>query len=108
MLVPLTPQSVHRASQGLPDVFILWQFGVAGRSVCGEALDEESHGDDEADAHEEDTVPVGRDPLSDGEEGVLVEQQVLQAHQGTLRVHLSAFKKDIAVSLEIITGGAGP
>jgi len=76
--------------------------------VCGEALDEESHGDDEADAHEEDTVPVGRNPLSDGEECVLVEQQVFQAHQGTLRVHLSAFKKDIAVSLEIITGGTGP
>ena len=77
---------MHRASQGLPDVFILWQFGVAakcvssfqeivitqfrnekkeflhfppGRRVRGEALDEESHGDDEADAHEEDTVPVG-------------------------------------------------
>ena len=30
-----------------------------GRRVRGEALDEESHGDDEADAHEEDTVPVG-------------------------------------------------
>ena len=32
---------------------------LPGRRVCGEALDEESHGDDEADAHEEDTVPVG-------------------------------------------------
>ena len=59
-------------------MFILWQFRVAetislehegslwkqkvwspGRSVGSKALDEESHGDDEADAHEEDTVPVG-------------------------------------------------
>ena len=32
---------------------------LPGRRVRGEALDEESHGDDEADAHEEDTVPVG-------------------------------------------------
>ena len=30
----LAPQSVHRASQGLPDVFILWQFGVAAKSAC--------------------------------------------------------------------------
>ena len=27
----LPPQSVHRASQGLPDVFILWQFRVAAK-----------------------------------------------------------------------------
>ena len=32
---------------------------LPGRRVRGEALDEESHGDDEADAHEEDTVPIG-------------------------------------------------
>ena len=32
---------------------------LPGRSVRGKALDEEGHGDDEADAHEEDTVPVG-------------------------------------------------
>ena len=32
---------------------------LPGRSVRGKALDEEGHGDDEADAHEEDSVPVG-------------------------------------------------
>ena len=30
---------------------------VPGRCVCSEALDEERHRDDEADAHEEDAVP---------------------------------------------------
>ena len=90
----------------------------------GKALDEESHGDDKTDAHEKDTVPVGlkkktklenrqilsahRDPLSDGEESVLVQQKVLESDQGTLRVNLPALEKDVAVSLEVITGRAGP
>ena len=79
--------------------------------MSSEALDEEGHGDDEADAHEEDAVPIGlrktnffavpkkglffnfqilshRNPLSDGKEGVLVEQKVLQSYQGTLCVNL--------------------
>ena len=87
------------------------------------ALDEESHGDDKTDAHEKDTVPVGlkkkklenrqilsahRDPLSDGEESVLVQQKVLESDQGTLCVNLPALEKDVAVSLEVITGRAGP
>ena len=90
----------------------------------GKALDEESHGDDKTDAHEKDTVPVGlknekklenrqilsahRDPLSDGEESVLVQQKVLESDQGTLCVNLPALEKDVAVSLEVITGRAGP
>ena len=88
------------------------------------ALDEESHGDDKTDAHEKDTVPVGlkkktkleyrqilsahRDPLSNGEESVLVQQKVLESDQGTLCVNLPALEKDVAVSLEVITGRAGP
>ena len=88
------------------------------------ALDEESHGDDKTDAHEKDTVPVGlkkkkklenrqilsahRDPLSDGEESVLVQQKVLESDQGTLCVNLPALEKDVTVSLEVITGRAGP
>jgi len=99
---------VHRPSQCFSNVFILWQFRVAGRSVGSKALDEESHGDDKTDAHEKDTVPVGRDPLSDGEESVLVQQKVLESDQGTLRVNLPALEKDVAVSLEVITGRAGP
>jgi len=80
LLVALPPQSVHRPSQSLSNVFILWQFGVAGRSVSSKALDEEGHCDDKAYAHEEDAIPIGRNPLSNGKEGVLVEQKVLQSH----------------------------
>jgi len=89
-------------------VFILWQFGVAGRSVSSKALDEEGHGDDKADAHEEDSVPIGRNPLSNGKECVLVEQKILQSHEGTLCIHLSALEKDVAVALEVITGCSSP
>lgn len=108
MLVALPPQSVHRPSQSLSNVFILWQFGVAGRSVSSKALDEEGHCDDKAYAHEEDAIPIGRNPLSNGKEGVLVEQKVLQSHQGTLCIDLSALEKDIAVALEVITGRPSP
>ena len=38
-------------------------LNVPGRCVCSEALDEERHRDDEADAHQEDTVPNYRDDL---------------------------------------------
>jgi len=76
--------------------------------VSSKALDKESHGDDKAYAHEEDAIPICRDPLSNGEEGVLVEQKVLQSHKGSLRVNLSTLKKDVAVALEIITGGTSP
>lgn len=99
---------MHRPPQSLSNVFILWQFWVAGRSVSSKALDEEGHCDDKAYAHEEDSVPIGRNPLSNGKEGVLVEQKVLQSHKGTLCVHLSALEKDIAVALEVITGCPSP
>lgn len=99
---------MHRPSQSLSNVFILWQFGVTGRSVSSEALDEEGHGDDKAYAHEEDAIPIGRNPLSNGKEGVLIEQKVFQSHQGTLSINLSALEKDIAVALEVITGRPSP
>jgi len=76
--------------------------------VSGKALDEEGHGDDKADAHEEDAIPIGRNPLSNGKEGVLIEQKVLQSHQGTFCVNLSALEEDIAVALEVITGRPSP
>jgi len=72
--------------------------------VSSKALDEEGHCDDKAYAHEEDSIPIGRNPLSNGKEGILVEQKVLQSHKGTLCVHLSALEKDIAVALEVIRG----
>jgi len=73
--------------------------------VSSKALDKESHGDDEAYAHEQNAIPICRDPLSNGEEGVLIEQKVLQSNKGTLCVNLSTLEKDVAVALEIITGG---
>jgi hypothetical protein len=59
-------------------VFILWQFGVAGRSVSSKALDEESHCDDEPNTHQQHCVPVGRHPLSYCEESSLVEKKIFQ------------------------------
>ena len=53
-------------------MLVLGQLGIAGGRVGGEALDEQRHGDDEADAHEEDAVPVGGHPLGDRQQRVLV------------------------------------
>jgi len=87
-------------------VFILWHLGVAGRSVGSEALDEERHEDDEAHAHQQHGVPVRRDPLCDGEERLLVQQDVLQSDQRTLGINLSTFEEHVAVSLEVVARGA--
>ena len=38
----------------------------------------------------------------------MVQQKVLESDQGTLCVNLPALEKDVAVSLEVITGRAGP
>ena len=80
---------MHRSPQGLPDVFVLWQFGIAevggvmarttkddqpGGRVSSEALDEERHGDDEADSHEEHSVPVGLGGEGWGPIGLLIIQ----------------------------------
>ena len=60
-------QSVHvKFSRSCQNTISFQKFVITqlmhflpGRSVRGKALDEEGHGDDEADAHEEDSVPVG-------------------------------------------------
>lgn len=44
-----------------------------------EALDEESHGDDEPDTHQQYCVPVCRHPLGDSEKSSLVEEKVFQS-----------------------------
>ena len=58
-----------------------------------------SHKYDESHPHEEDGPPVLGDPLGDGQQGLLVEEQVLESHQGTLSVDLAALQEDVAVAL---------
>ncbi len=58
-----------------------------------------SHKYDESHSHEEDGPPVLCDPLGDGKQGLLVKEQVLEAHQGTLRVHLAALQEHVTVAL---------
>jgi len=76
--------------------------------VSGETLDEESHEDDKPHAHQQDSVPVRRDPLCNSQESFLIEEQIFQPDKRTLRVHLSALEEDITVALEVITGGSWP
>lgn len=74
----------------------------------GKASNEDCHEDDEGDAHEENGPPELRHPLGYGEQGFLVEEQVLQSGQRSLGIDLSALEEDIAVALEVVTRRAGP
>ena len=63
---------------------------------------------DETDPREEDCPPVGREPLPGGGERPLVEDQVLQSDEGTLRVDLPALVEGVAVALSVFTAlGSG-
>jgi len=76
--------------------------------MSGKALDEERHKDDKSHTHQQHSIPVRRDPLSNGQESFLIEEQIFQPDQRTLSVHLSALEEDITVTLEVITGGSWP
>ena len=69
----------------------------------GEASDKTGHKNDEGDAHEQHCPPELRHPLSNGQQGLFVEQQVLEPHQRTLSVNLSAFEKNVAIALKVTT-----
>ena len=43
-----------------------------------------------------------RDPLRDGQEVGLVEEEVLEPHERALGVDLSALEEDVAVALEVV------
>ena len=87
---------------------ILWQVWIGRRGVDGKAANEDGHEDDEGDAHKKHGPPELGHPLRNGEEGLLIEQQVLESCQRTFGIDLSALEEDVAVALEVVTRRSGP
>jgi len=108
LVVPLSPQSLHGPSQGLSDMESRFHIRIAGRSVRGAAFDEESHHDDKSYSHDQHSIPVGRHPLSYGEQSFLIKQKIFQSYKGTLCIDLSTFEEDVAISLEIVARRSRP
>ena len=74
----------------------------------GKAADKNSHEDDEGDAHQEHGPPELGHPLGNGEEGLLIEQQVLESGQRTFSIDFSALEEDVAVALEVVARRSRP
>lgn len=72
------------------------------------ALDENAHENNESDADQHHDVPVVRDPVGHREQRLFVEQQVLQSHQRTLRIHRATPQEHVAVALEVIARRSWP
>lgn len=81
---------------------IFWQPRIRGWSVNSEALNENSHKYDKGDAKQQHGPPELSHPLDNGEEGLLVEEQVLEPDQRALGVHLAALEEHVAVALEVV------
>jgi hypothetical protein len=76
--------------------------------VDGKTSDEDGHEDNKSDAHQEHGPPELCHPLGNGEEGLLIEQQVLESGQRTFGIDLSALEEDIAVALKVVARRSGP
>jgi len=104
----LSSKRTHWSTEGFRNELVLRHSWITGRGVGRKAFDEESHEDYEPHPHQQHSVPVGRDPLCYREEGLLVEEKVLESHQWTLSVNLSTFVENVAISLEIVARGTRP
>ncbi len=87
---------------------ILWQVWIGRRSVDGKTADEDSHEDDEGDAHQQNGPPELGHPLGNSEEGLLIEQEVLESGQRSFSIDLSALEEDVAVTLEVVAWRSRP
>lgn len=86
-----SPQGVHRPPQRVSDPSGRRFLRVGTGRVHGATLDEHPHEDHEQDAEQAHHVPILRHPLGHGLQGLLVEQQVFEPHQGALGIDGTAF-----------------
>lgn len=83
-----------------------WLFRITRRSMNGTALDEDTHENDETNAHQAYGPPVLGHPLCDCGEGFLIEEHILKPGERTLSVDCSTFEENIAVALKVVAGRA--
>lgn len=77
-------------------------FRIVCRSVDRTTLDEEGGEHYKRDGHGHDGPPVFHDPVANVVVQLHVEEYVPQSSKRAISVHLSAFRKDIAVALKIV------
>jgi hypothetical protein len=97
-------QRVHRSPQRFRDSSRWRLLGITARRVHSTTLDENSHKNEEHDAHQHTQVPVLNHILLQRLQQFFVEQEILQSHQWTVGINSTTFEEHVTIALEVITG----